>query len=122
MKVRLFNFNDYAEYASWWQEVAPPMQALPKAGFVIGDMKFVGFLINTDTSFAIMSWWHANPNNKPRETRSAVLKYIDVCKATALSLGKKHLFLYTNKRAIRKILMGAGFVEIDSGHMAYEVL
>jgi hypothetical protein len=122
MKIKQFAPADYEQYASWWRETPPPPASLPLHGFVIGEHKCAGFLANTDTDFAIITWWHCNPANTPRESHEALRSLFIACQLQAKALGKRYVFLYTSKRAVIRILGSLGFIGIDHGHMASEVL
>lgn len=114
--------RDYKEYASWWKIAPPPLASLPTNGFLIGDYKCAGFLANTDCDFAVMTWWHCNPANTPRESHEALRLYIITCQMQAKALGKRYVFLYTDRRALIRILENLGFKNRSRGHMVCEVL
>jgi len=107
--------DDYEMYCNWWDDVPPPMSSLPKIGFNY-DNKACGFLALTDCDFSIITFWHANPENKPNETHKALTEIIRVCIASSVYYGRKRIFCYTHKRGIIKILEREGFVN-NEGHL-----
>ena len=119
--LRMFLPDDYLEYSSWWKELPPPTTSLPRMGFVIGDMKCVGFLANTDTDFMIMTWYHCNPKNTKKESYEAMRRYIIACIEYAKLEGKNYLFCYTGARGIIRLLESLNFTKIEEGHMALKV-
>lgn len=115
--LREFRSNDYAEFAGWWRpDNPPPVTSLPRIGLVCGDMKAVGFLANTDTDFAIITWWFANPLNKPKESYGALVQLFKGLVDAAICVGKRMVFVYTGKRAIIRMLETLGFRNYD-GHL-----
>lgn len=115
--LREFKESDYEEFASWW-DTPPPKTSLPRIGIVCGDMDAVGFLANTDTDFAIITWWHAKPNGK--ESYKKLKKVVMALMETAVIIGKTKVFCYTNIRGMIRLLESLGFENHD-GHLIVEV-
>jgi hypothetical protein len=117
--LREFTVDDYEQYSSWFN-VAPELEDLPPIGLVSGDMKAVGFLYRTDSTFCVLAFWHANPDNKPKETylalRQVVMGLCDIAK----QIGKKNVFITTSNRAMIKLLKKLGFYNAD-GHLILKV-
>lgn len=113
--LRTFTAWDYPVYSSWWDD-PPPVTSLPSIGFVSGEMKAVGFLANTDTDFAILTWWHANPKNTPRETKESLQMIIKGVLDAAKIINKNYVFCYTKNRGMIRLLERFGFINHD-GHL-----
>ena len=52
--LREFTVDDYEQYASWFDH-PPELEDLPPMGLVCGDMKAVGFLYRTDSTFCVLA-------------------------------------------------------------------
>lgn len=118
--LKEFKPKDYKLFSSWWED-PPPVTSLPKAGLVCGDMKAVGFLANTDTDFAIITWWHANPENATKESYKAMRKIIMGLIEIARIYNKNYVFCYTPVNGMIKLLEKEGFTG-DHGHMMLELV
>lgn len=115
--LRQFLPSDYEEYASWWHPDNPPApEDLPKIGLVVGNMKAVGFLANTDCSFGVITFWMEHPANKPRETKEALELLFKALIESSIIMGKKKIFLYTKIRSIIRLLESLHFINHD-GHL-----
>lgn len=117
--LREFVVDDYKQYASWF-DTAPELEDLPPIGLVSGDMKAVGFLYRTDSTFCVLAFWHANPDNKPKETHLALKQVVMGLCDIAKEIGKKNVFITTANRAMIKLLKKLGFYNAD-GHLILKV-
>lgn len=117
--LREFNIKDYKEYSSWFKN-PPKVEDLPRTGVVSGDMKAAGFLYNTDSTFCIIAFWHANPKNTNRETYNSLKEVIIGLCHIAKIYGKKNVFITTNKRGMIHLLKRLGFYN-DDGHLILRV-
>lgn len=118
--LREFTVDDYDLYASWF-DVPPQLEDLPPIGLVSGDMKAVGFLYRTDSTFCVLAFWHAHPDNKPRETYRALRQVIMGLCDVAKEIGKKNVFITTGNRAMIQLLKRLGFYNAD-GHLILRVI
>lgn len=119
----IFKDKDYDSFAHWWEGEktgCPPMSSLPKIGVVSGKMLAAGFLANTDTDIGIITWWHANPKNSPRDSYEALRKVAMGLMEAATVIGKTKVFCYTNNRGMIRLLESLGFKNCD-GHLIAEV-
>lgn len=115
--LREFNVGDYKEFCSWWgNDQPPPLESLPTIGLVCGEGKAVGFLANTDTNFAIITWWHASPYVGARDKYNALVQTIKGLVEAAALIGKKNVFIYTTNRGMIRLLESLGFDNHD-GHL-----
>lgn len=120
--LNLFDYErDYELFASWWPELAPPKSSLPVNGVNINN-KAMGFLANTDTDFAIITWYYANPLNTKKESYQSMKTLFIILTQLARDLNKKYAFCYTNKRGIIRLLESLNYKQIDHGHMAVELV
>ena len=113
--IREFTEDDYEIFKTWWDD-PPPKTSLPLIGMVSGDMKAVGFLANTDCDFCILTWWHANPLNKGRESYMALSEIIKGIIEAATLINKKHIFCFTQNRGMISLLESFDFIN-NSGHL-----
>lgn len=117
--LREFTVDDYQEFSSWF-DVAPKLEDLPPTGLVSGDMKAVGFLYMTDSSFCILAFWHVNPKNTKKESYVSLKKVVMGLCEVARILGKKNIFITTTNRGMIRMLEGLNFYNAD-GHLILRV-
>ena len=117
--LREFLVSDYAQFINWFEE-APKLEDLPPIGLVSGEMKAVGFLYRTDSTFCVLAFWHSNPDNSNIESyrglREVIMGLCDIAK----NIGKKNVFIATTNRGMIKLLKGLGFYNAD-GHLILRV-
>lgn len=113
--LREFTVNDYNQFASWY-EVPPELEDLPPTGLVCGDMKAVGFLYRTDSTFCVLAFWHTNPENTKRESYIALKEVIIGLCNIAMIYKKKNVFITTNNRGMIRLLESLNFYNAD-GHL-----
>ena len=117
--LRGFTVGDYDQFASWF-DVPPTLEDLPPTGLVCGEMKAVGFLYMTDSSFCILAFWHVNPKNTKKESYVSLKKVIMGLCDVAKILGKKNVFITTTNRGMIRLLEGLNFYNAD-GHLILRV-
>lgn len=117
--LREFNVEDYREYASWFDD-APGLEDLPATGLVAGNMKAVGFLYRTDSSFCIIAFWHTNPKNSKRESYGALREVIKGLCDIAKIYKRKNVFITTTNRGMIRLLESLGFYNSD-GHLILRI-
>jgi hypothetical protein len=115
-----FTVDDYEQFASWF-DTPPELEDLPPIGLKSGDMKAVGFLYRTDSSFCIVAFWHANPANTKRETYLSLKRVVQGLCDTAKIIGKKNVFITTTNRGMIHLLKGLGFYNAD-GHLILRIV
>lgn len=113
--LREFTVDDYEQYASWFED-PPQLEDLPPVGLVCDDMKAVGFLYRTDSTFCVLAYWHTNPECKRKEGYKALKKVIMGLCDTAKILKRNNIFITTNIRGMIRLLESLGFYNAN-GHL-----
>lgn len=117
--LREFTIDDYKQFSSWFN-TPPTLDDLPPTGLVCGNMKAVGFLYVTDSTFCVLAFWHTNPMNTKKESYVSLKKIIMGLCDIAKIYNKKNVFLTTNKRGMIRLLKSLGFYNAD-GHLILRI-
>lgn len=113
--LREFTVDDYKQFA-FWHDVPPELEDLSPTGLVVGDMKAVGFLYRTDSTFCVLAFWHTNPKNTKKESYVALKELIKGLCDIAMIYKKKNVFITTNNRGMIRLLESLNFYNAD-GHL-----
>lgn len=112
--MRLYEADDYAVLKSWFQArgmATPPPSALPALGVIV-DNAAAGFLIQSDTSVAVIDFYISNPKIEAHRRDAALDHVTETLFKHAKRLGFKYVKCTTRLEAIAKRAKTHGFNEI----------
>lgn len=112
--MRLYESDDYPAIKYWFSQrglQAPSPSSLPKLGVIVDHMA-AGFLIQTDTSMAIIDFYISNPDVEAHRRDHALDQITEALLKHAKRLGFKSVKSTTYLDAIAKRAKDHGFNEI----------
>jgi len=111
--MRRYIDKDYATLVRWhkkWGQVAPDKAHLPEIGYVL-EGKAMGFLYQTDGTFAFVEEIIRNP-----DTKEGVSEVIEALTSTARELGFSLVIGFTKVKKMTERVETLGFMQLPGDY------